>query len=90
MKGQFKVVWIDRHREPQCPADPRYPRGIDIPNLSGKRCCRAAVPYPAQRCGLWIVTCRLCGATFAATTAGRIDDPRTVPVVCKRPSGPTQ
>jgi uncharacterized protein len=28
--GSFKIEWIDRGREPQCPPNPAYPNGVDL------------------------------------------------------------
>lgn len=81
---RFDLVWIDRHREPQCPPNPAYPDGVDADVTLGARpACRSALPYPAPRCGLYVVTCKLCGANCAITTAGRPDDPRSITLPCK-------
>ena len=80
---QFVVKFLDRGRSPQCQPNPMYPEGIHLPDIPGEKCCRATVPYPAPRCGLWLVRCKTCGATMAATCAGRQDDPRSVPVACR-------
>jgi hypothetical protein len=78
-----KITWIDSGREPQCDADPRYPDGKDIPLLSrSQESCRVELPYPAKRCGVYIVDCETCGLRYAITTAGRPDDPRSVMMAC--------
>jgi C4-type Zn-finger protein len=41
------------------------------------------LPYPAKRCGLFLVICDKCGYSAAITTAGRPDDPRKVTLPCK-------
>lgn len=51
---------------------------IDVPES-----CRVALPYPAKRCGAYVVTCRICGTRTGVTTAGRADDPRSLTVSCK-------
>lgn len=87
---QFEVEWVDGHREPQCKPDPRYPDGIDVvlePALNGAQHCKAALPYPAKRCGHYVVRCKLCSASIALTTAGRPDDPKSVTVLCELPTG---
>ncbi len=84
---KFKIRWIDRGREPQCAPNPLYPNGIDAacttpstsPSLGQ---CRVDLPYPAKRCGLYLVKCETCGFTAAITTAGRSDDPRSVKLPC--------
>ncbi len=81
---RFKIEWIDAERKPQCPPNPKYPTGKDV-DLSGgamPQCC-AALPYPAKRCGLYLVECPVCGLRVAVTTAGRPDDPRLVKMACK-------
>ena len=36
-----------------------------------------------ERCGVYLVECKICGSSVALTTAGRIDDPRSVTIACK-------
>jgi len=79
----FEIEWIDRHREPQCAPNPAYPNGIDLDCSAGLTSCLVQLPYPAKRCGLYIVTCLKCGECVAATTAGRPDDPRSLRMACK-------
>lgn len=78
------VDWIDGGREPECPASPAYPNGIDLDLSAGAaRVCQVELPYPAQRCGQFIVSCATCGLRVAVTTAGRADDPRSIKLACK-------
>ena len=80
----FKIEWIDDGREPQCLPDPDYPNGIDIVAASpGARSCTVDLPYPAKRCGKYIVECSQCGVRIGVTTAGRHDDPRSLTMPCK-------
>jgi hypothetical protein len=80
----FKIDWIDRQREPQNPPDPHYPHGIDLDmSEDATRTCSVRLPYPTPRCGLFYVECRKCGRNVVITTAGRIDDPRSVKLACK-------
>ena len=85
MTGNFKIEWIDRGREPQCPPNPAYPNGIDLDTAKsfGKPTCHTDLPYPAKRCGLYYVECNICGTNALITTAGRPDDPRSVNLLCK-------
>jgi len=78
------VEWIDREREPKCPPNPRYPLGVDIDLAGAGDGCKTDVPYPAPRCGIYVIRCKRCGQSIGVTTAGRIDDPRTVRVPCIR------
>jgi hypothetical protein len=80
----FTIEWTDHEREPKCAPDPEYPDGIDI-DVSGnaERKCKVVLPYPAKRCGVYIVRCKICGSSAACTTAGRIDDPRSITIPCK-------
>lgn len=81
---QFTVEWIDHGREPQCAPNPRYPDGKDLDvSLGQTPSCKADLPYPAKRCGLYVVTCGICGLRVAATTAGRPDDPRSLTMPCQ-------
>lgn len=85
MSGSFKIEWIDRGREPQCPPNPAFPNGIDLDTAKefGKPTCHAELPYPAKRCGLYYVECNICGTNALITTAGRPDDPRSVDLLCQ-------
>jgi hypothetical protein len=80
----MKIEWIDREREPQCEPNPAYPNGIDLDGSNGGMACMALLPYPAKRCGLYIVECETCGARVGCTTAGRPDDPRSIKIACLR------
>jgi hypothetical protein len=87
MPQQFQIEWNDSGREPQCPPNPDYPNGIDLDASQGEETtCTVELPYPAQRCGFYLITCTLCGFTMIATTAGRIDDPKSVKLPCKMKS----
>jgi hypothetical protein len=81
---RFLVDWVDGHREAAELADPAYPGGcaIDVA-LDAPKACRVQLPYPAARCGTWVVTCRVCLYAIALATAGRSDDPSSVRVPCK-------
>lgn len=80
----WTIEWIDRGREPQEKPNPAYPDGIDLDVARGVTpTCKADLPYPARRCGLYIVKCSICGYTAACTTAGRPDDPRSITIPCK-------
>lgn len=82
--SELQVYWIDRGREPKCAPNPDFPDGMDADlSLGAERTCSTALPYPAKRCGLWLVKCSVCGITVAITTAGRPDDPRSAKVPCK-------
>lgn len=78
------VEWIDGGREAQNPPNPDYPAGLDLDLSKGaKAACFISLPYPAKRCGYYLVTCDLCGLKSIVSTAGRADDPRSVRVACK-------
>lgn len=77
--------WIDGKRWPKNRPDPRYPDGIDVDGSRGAAMnCFTQLPYPAKRCGHYLVTCDLCGQRAVVTTAGRKDDPRSVRIACRR------
>lgn len=80
---QFSIAWIDHGREPQCAPDPAYPHGVDLDMSEGAPNCATELPYPAKRCGLYIVECMTCRVRVGITTAGRPDDPRSVRVACR-------
>lgn len=82
--NQFVVRWIDRNREPKCPPNPAFPQGTDFDASGGaKRTCVVELPYPAKRCGVYVVQCEICGFSAAITTAGRADDPKSIRLPCK-------
>jgi len=83
--SKHKISWIDQGREPKEAPNPDFPLGIDIPTPTPEReSCFVELPYPAKRCGLYIVQCSECGFSAAITTAGRPDDPRSVRLPCAR------
>lgn len=78
------VDWIDRGRDPKCAPDPDFPNGRNLDISSGSaRSCRADLPYPAARCGIYVVSCPICGQKIGVTTAGRPDDPKSLKIACK-------
>lgn len=82
----MKIDWIDDGREPKCKPNPAYPKGIDIDASGGAEAtCSTDLPYPARRCGLFLVVCETCGQRVAVTTAGRPDDPRSLKLACMKP-----
>jgi hypothetical protein len=44
--------------------------------------CSTSLPYPATRCGLYLVTCDICHTRNVVTSAGRRDDPRSIKLAC--------
>lgn len=79
------IQWLDLKREPQCPPDPKHPLGVDFDISEGaERVCSVPLPYPAKRCGVYVVTCDVCRLRIAITTAGRPDDPRSLKVACRQ------
>lgn len=80
----FDIRWHDAKREPTQQPDPRYPDGIDL-DLAGplQPACSTLLPYPAKRCGAFLIRCTTCGWTGVVSTAGRPDDPRSVRIPCK-------
>lgn len=86
MTKQFNIEWLDAEREPQCKPNPEYPSGIDVDLTNGRPGCIVSLPYPAKRCGAYVVECRKCGVHVGLTTAGRPDDPRSVKIRCRERS----
>jgi hypothetical protein len=80
----MKIAWIDGEREPKCSPDPRFPDGKDVDVSFGQvPSCTVELPYPAKRCGVYVVECPVCGMRIGLTTAGRPDDPRAVKMACR-------
>lgn len=85
----LRISWHDDHRWPQCQPDARYPKGIDLDLTGGEGpICSTPLPYPARRCGKYLIDCDTCGLRVLVTTAGRPDDPRSVKLRCRRPDWP--
>lgn len=79
------VNWVDHGREPSVAPNPKYPDGMEIdlrPDASGEGCL-VDLPYPAKRCGAFMVVCGRCSYGAVITTAGRSDDPKRVMLPCK-------
>ena len=82
--AQFKISWHDAGREPQCQPNPAFPDGMDVDGSDeAKVTCWTALPYPARRCGHYLVECLICGLRVTLTTAGRPDDPRSLTMPCR-------
>ena len=78
------VNWIDGGREARHPSNPAYPTGIDLDLSDGALAsCMVRLPWPARRCGYYVITCPTCHLRVAITTAGRPDDPRSAMLPCK-------
>jgi hypothetical protein len=86
-RTKLRVTWQDHGYEPQCEPNPRFPNGVDIdlrrPSRKPVVSCSTDLPYPAPRCGRFTIECQICGMRVAVTTAGRVDDPRSVTIPCK-------
>lgn len=80
----LKVEWIDGKREARSPTNPAFPDGMQIDISAGAvRFCYTVLPYPAARCGGYVIECDICHLKVALSTAGRADDPRSIKVACK-------
>jgi len=66
----LSVEWLDRGREPKCAPNPKFPLGIDVDLSQGHPSCATQLPYPAKRCGVYVVKCSVCAASVGVTTAG--------------------
>lgn len=78
-----EVTWYDGKKEALTPPDPAFPKGRHIDASQGMvRVCRIPLPYPAKRCGLYVIVCSACELNVAVQTCGRADDPRSVTLGC--------
>ena len=86
--SRLNVTWLDGNREPKCPPNPDFPNGIDVDVTRGAKVltCETDLPYPAPRCGSWLIQCANCGQNVIVTAAGRVDDPRSIKLVCRASS----
>lgn len=81
----MKISFIDSGRTARCAPNPDYLDGIDVDISGGDEvCCLVELPYPAPRCGQWVVGCEDCQQVNIVTAAGRADDPRTLKIACKK------
>jgi hypothetical protein len=87
MPDQFRITWVDRGCEPQCQPDPAFPDGKRIEAPPDILACSVELPYPAKRCGYYVVECTRCSVRVAITTAGRPDDPRLAEIPCNLAAG---
>lgn len=89
--SKFKISWNDAGQEPVCKPDSRFPNGrVIVMAPPGESSCAVNVPYPAQRCGSYLIVCERCGMSVGVTTAGRPDDPRRIIIPCKPQKGTLQ
>lgn len=83
-KPHHKVVYISRGHDPKVPFNRAHPWGIDLGNAEGGLSCHVELePWPTPECGLLYVECKKCGTNAMITTAGRVDDPRSINLPCK-------
>lgn len=77
------IKWLDSGREPKCAPDPRFPNGVEFDASNGaENSCQTSLPYPAQRCGYYLIECALCKNSVLISTAGRVDDPKHIKIPC--------
>lgn len=85
MSRHISVDWVDKGFESRIDPNPDFPEGQDVDCSEGfMPACRTDLPYPAERCGMFVVSCKRCGQRIAVTTAGRTDDPRSLKMRCLR------
>jgi len=86
MAARHKVTWTDGGRTATMKPNPAYPNGADLDISRGAvtACLVRLHPYPAPRIGKFVVECSECGYKAVITTAGRVDDPRSITLPCKR------
>jgi hypothetical protein len=84
-----KIQFIPSGRgKARCAPDPLYPNGIAVPKPPGSsETCLIELPYPAPECGVYLITCKLCGSSMAITAVGRPDDPVSCHMPCKMKHG---
>jgi len=76
------VEFLDHGREPHLPFKREHWWGIDIgPPHKGKTCL-IELPWPAPRIGVYFIACKTCGNKTICTVAGRVDDPRSLALLC--------
>ena len=79
----MKIEFFDTGREAREKPNRDYPLGIDLDASGGALAtCKVPLPWPAKRIGQWHITCDACHTKVLVTTAGRLDDPRSVKIAC--------
>ena len=89
--ADWEIGWKPRAggRKPEVASDPKYPNGIDLFRINdvSNPSCRGELPYPVlwpeHGLGILIIACNVCGMKTVVTTAGRLDDPRSLTLNCK-------
>lgn len=67
------------------PPNPLYPKGVELDiSKDAKWTCSMELPYPAICIGYHLIECERCGLKVGITAAGRVDDPRSIRVACKK------
>ncbi len=85
MKTHTIVFRASGRGKAQCAPDADYPHGKALVVADHEPSCMVDIPYPAPECGLFLVTCNVCGLKIAITAAGRPDDPISVVLPCAEP-----
>jgi hypothetical protein len=84
IRSPITATFVSRHRQSKCAPDPAYPQGRDLDVSNGAEfTCVKELPYPAPKCGYWAVRCNACSNIAVVTTAGRVDDPRSLRMACR-------
>jgi hypothetical protein len=79
-----RIRWVDGNARSADPPDPAYPFGADVDvSLGAVRSCSTPLPYAAGGIGHYEVHCPTCGLTVLCSTAGGVDDPRSLRMACK-------
>jgi hypothetical protein len=71
------------HRKAKCPPNLRYPHGTHI-DLGTRPACLVSLPYPAPRCGWFLLDCPVCRENLLVTVSGQRDDPCSVMLPCRK------
>jgi hypothetical protein len=79
------IEWWDYDVDSVDPADSAHQLGRSLDYSNGQvPHCVFIVPWPAARCGHYVIKCYRCGGAYAVQTNGRLDDPVSVKVGCFR------
>lgn len=81
----ISVQFVDSGREATEKPNPVFPNGkpVNLTRYPLQKSCTYNLPYPAPRCGIYMIKCDGCGFTAAITVAGRPDDPNMITIPCK-------
>jgi len=79
---KFTIEWYDSKITSNTVPEQDSPKNILVYD-EHKLFCKISLPYPAKRCGMYVVKCNECGNVVGIPTTGKVDDPCSITINCK-------